>query len=215
MLLPLLWMAVAAIDPVSPAPPPPTPAHIEEEGLAQLLVVRRVYIDRLTGGDTAGQMRDMIASSLQNARLFVITENPERADAVLRGSAEDLVFSDVHSSSDSLHADGHFGFSNGNSTNSNSSGSGYGTSGHSSSTQRDERSQNGGMSVGESESTHSVERRHEAVAAVRLVNKDGDVIWSTTQESLGGKFRGSSADVADKITRKLLEDYERAKKLKK
>jgi len=36
------------------------------------------------------------------------------------------------------------------------------------------------------------------------VNKDGDVIWSTTQESLGGRFRGASADVADKITRQLL-----------
>jgi hypothetical protein len=41
------------------------------------------------------------------------------------------------------------------------------------------------------------------------------VIWSTTQESMGGKFRGSSADVADRITRKLLEDYDRAKKLPK
>jgi hypothetical protein len=47
------------------------------------------------------------------------------------------------------------------------------------------------------------------------VNKDGDVIWSTTQESMGGKFHGSSADVADRITKKLLEDYDRAKKLSK
>ena len=54
------------------------------------------------------------------------------------------------------------------------------------------------------------ERRHEAIAAVRLVNKDGDVIWATTQESLGAKFRGASADVADKITRALLADIERA-----
>ncbi|HOL69926.1 MAG TPA: hypothetical protein PKW45_00665, partial [Bryobacteraceae bacterium] len=45
------------------------------------------------------------------------------------------------------------------------------------------------------------------------VLKEGDVIWSTTQESLGGKFRGASADVADKITRQLRADYERAKKL--
>jgi len=44
---------------------------------------------------------------------------------------------------------------------------------------------------------------------------DGDVIWSTTQESLGGKFRASSADLADRITKKLLEDYDRAKKLTK
>jgi len=193
--------------------PATAPAPVEEETLAQLLTVRRVYIDRLSGGETAGQMRDMIAASLQNARLFVITENPDRADAILRGSAEDLVFTDIHSSSDSIHADAHFGYSDGDSTYNNSGG--YGVGGHSSSTQRDQRSRNGGMSVGDSESTHSVERKHEAVAAVRLVSKDGDVIWSTTQESLGGKFRGSSADVADKITKKLLEDYERARKLQK
>jgi hypothetical protein len=45
------------------------------------------------------------------------------------------------------------------------------------------------------------------------VNKDGDVIWSTTQESRGGKFLGSSADVADKVMKRLTEDYERARKL--
>ena len=86
------------------------PAAVEEEALEQLLTVRRVYIDRLSGGETAAQMRDMIAASLQSAKLFVITENPDRADATLRGSAEDLVFTDVHSSSDSIRADSHFGF---------------------------------------------------------------------------------------------------------
>jgi hypothetical protein len=45
-----------------------------------------------------------------------------------------------------------------------------------------------GLGAGESESSRSVERRHEANAAVRLVNKDGDVIWSTTQESMGASF---------------------------
>ena len=68
--------------------------------------------------------------------------------------------------------------------------------------------------MGDNESEHSAERRHEAIAAVRLVNKDGDVIWSTTQESLGAKFRGASCDVAEKITSKLKEDFERAKKLR-
>jgi hypothetical protein len=208
MLLPLLLMATMVME---QAETKPAAAPVEEETLAQLLTVKRVYIDRLSGGETAGQMRDMIAASLQNAKLFVLTENPDRADAILRGSAEDLVFTDVHSSSDSIHADARFGFSDGDSTYNNSSGQG----GRSYSTQRDHRSRNGGMSVGDSESTHSVERKHEAVAAVRLVSKDGDVIWSTTQESLGGKFRGSSADVADKITKKLLEDYERARKLQK
>jgi hypothetical protein len=65
------------------------------------------------------------------------------------------------------------------------------------------------IGVGENESTNIKERKHEALATVRLVNKDGDVIWSTTQESTGAKFRGASADVADKITKQLVADYER------
>jgi hypothetical protein len=69
------------------------------------------------------------------------------------------------------------------------------------------------VGVGEHSSTRIAERRHEASAAVRLVNKEGDVIWATTQESTGGKFRGASADVADKITRQLLADYERARRM--
>ena len=51
------------------------------------------------------------------------------------------------------------------------------------------------------------------MAAVRLVNKEGDVIWSTTQESLGAKFRGASVDAAEKITAKLKEDFEKARRL--
>jgi hypothetical protein len=49
------------------------------------------------------------------------------------------------------------------------------------------------------------------MAAVRLITKDGDVIWATTQESLGAKFRGASADVADKVVRQLIADMEKAR----
>jgi hypothetical protein len=207
MLIPIILAFVAFETP--PALPPAVPPAItkaEEEILQQLSTVRRVFVDRLSGGDTAVQMRDMIISSLENSKLFVITENQERADAILRGSAEDLVFTDVHSSSDSIHAQANFSLSSGQT---------YGSTSRSGLSSRDQRSQSNGVNVGDSESSHSAERKHEASAAVRLVNKDGDVIWSTTQESIGGKFRSSSADVADKISRKLMEDYDRAKKLKK
>jgi hypothetical protein len=43
------------------------------------------------------------------------------------------------------------------------------------------------------------------------VDDDGDVLWSTTQESAGGKFRGAMADVADKIARQLAEDARKAR----
>jgi hypothetical protein len=65
--------------------------------------------------------------------------------------------------------------------------------------------------VTNNETSHIDERHHEASAALRMVNTDGDVIWSTTQESGGGKFRGALADVADKITRQLASDVRKAR----
>jgi hypothetical protein len=173
-------------------------ATLEQDSLRQLLGIHRVYVDRLTGGETAAQMRDMLISSLEGSKLFVVTENQERADAFVRGSAEDLVFTDIHSASEGINARANVGTTRSN----------RGFVGGSS------EGANGGVGVGENESSHIQERKHEAVAAVRLVNKDGDVIWSTTQESQGGKFRSASTDVADRITKKLVEDYERARKLR-
>ena len=183
----LLALALAGV-----AADPPQPSAVEESGLRQLLTIRRVYVDRLTGGETAAQMRDILIAAMAGSELFVLTENPERADVTMRGAAEDLVFTEQHSSQDSINARANVG--SGRSVN--------------------QRPVSAGIGLGDSESDHSVDRRHEAIAAVRLVNKEGDVIWSTTQESLGAKFRGASADVADKITARLKEDFERARKLK-
>jgi hypothetical protein len=81
MLLPVVLLALAAQQ-------PPAADSIEDSSLRQLLTVRRVYVDRLTGGETAAQMRDILIGSMAAARLFVVTENQERADAVLRGAAK-------------------------------------------------------------------------------------------------------------------------------
>jgi len=157
--------------------------QVPDDLTPQLLSIKRVFVDRLTGGETAAQLRDMIIGSLQNAKLFILTENQERADVILHGAAEDLIFTDAFSTSS------HF----------NGAGSGF--------DERSGRSLSAG--VGDNSSTNIKERRHEAMATVRLVNKDGDVIWSTTQESTGAKFRGASADVAEKITKQLVADYEK------
>ena len=173
-------------------------AGAQEDLSQQLLNVKRVYVDRLTGGETAAQMRDLIISSLQGSKLFVLTENAERADAILRGAAEDLIFTDSFESSDSV--DIHGGAAAGSRANRTTTAVGS-TAGHSIN-----------VGAGEHESTNIKERKHEALATVRLVNKDGDVIWSTTQESNGAKFRGASADVAEKIARQLVTEYERLRK---
>jgi hypothetical protein len=195
LLMMLAGLAVLASG-ARAAEDPPTPAAIEETSLRQLRTVRRVFVDRITGGETAAQMREILISGLEATHLFVLTENQERADASLRGGAEDLVFTETHSSSDNINAHANLGLRTGTSLSKNGSG------------------QTAGIGLGESESDHSAERRHEAIASVRLVNKDGDVIWATTQESLGARFRGASSDAAEKITAKLKEDFEKARKLK-
>ena len=176
----------------------------QEDLSQQLLTIRRVYVDRLTGGETAAQMRDLIISSLQGSKLFILTENADRADAVLRGAAEDLIYTDDFQSSDSVDVHGGASSREGSSTGSRGNRSSYyenSTNGHSFS-----------VGAGDHESTNIRERKHEALATVRLVNKDGDVIWSTTQESNGAKFRGASADVAEKIARQLGTDYDRVRR---
>ncbi len=182
-LLVLPWLA-AAIEIVATPP-----------DLAQ---VKKIYVDQLGGGHTSDQMRDMIIAALQNSKLFAITENQERADAILRGSADDKVYTDEHNTSDSIGVRV-------------TSGSGSGTHNYTNGTSSDESQ---GIGITDSESSRTKERRHETSASIRLVNSDGDVLWSTTQESAGGKFRGAMADVADKIARQLAEDTRKARAAK-
>jgi len=172
-------------------------ARGQDDLTAQILTVKRVYVDKLTGGETAAQMRDLIIASLQGAKLFVLTENQDRAHAILRGAAEDLVFTDTFQSSDSVDLRSSIGTGS-RSTRTSSNGIGRGLS----------------AGIGDRVSSDIKERKHEALATVSLVNKDGDVIWSTTQESNGAKFRGASADVADKISRALVAEVERLRKVR-
>ena len=170
------------------------PKHAE----ATLGEITRVYVDTLAGGAQADQMRDMLIGALQQSGLFAITENQERADAILKGSADDQTYMQEHNTSDSV------GFSAGEASGSRSAVS-IGSSSSSN------KSLHAG--INQSDSSHIQERRHEAFASVRLVNGAGDVIWSATQESGGAKFRGAMSDVADKIARRLIDETKKAREL--
>lgn len=174
----------------------------EEESLVELAKVRRIYVDILTGGETALRIRDLLMSRIQSTKLFIVTEEEDRADAVLKGAGSDATFTDVFVSSDNINVHSQMslpGLSN-NTYNPNT-----GT------TNRTSDRISTSIGGGESESQKIEERKHEAIATVRLVNKDGDVIWSATEESLGAKFMGASVDVVDRITKKLAADYRKAK----
>jgi hypothetical protein len=162
-------------------------------GIASLLDVRRVYVGELAGGTQANALRELIIASLNSTKLFVLTDNEARADAFLKGAADDNTFTDTFDTYEGISGHDSLG----------KTGSALTTK---------VGSLTGGSGMSDNESHHSKERKHEAYAAVRLCNKDGDVLWSTTQESLGGKFRGASADVAAKIAHQMLLDYEHARR---
>jgi len=157
--------------------------------LDQLVSLKRVYVERFGGGEGAEQIRDMVIATIQRTSLFALTENPERADALLRGSAEDLIFTENFQSTEGItarvSASGSSSYSNGRLL--------------------------PGVQIGDHDSVHKQERRHEASASVRLVSRDGDVIWSTIQESQGAKFRSAAADVAERISRQLAADFAKAR----
>jgi hypothetical protein len=163
-----------------------------ENGVASLSDVKRIYVAELTGGAQAAALRDLIIASLSATKLFVLTEKEERADAVLKGAADDHSFTDTFDSFDGINTHQTAGKA--------SSGSGANKT----------AGVYGSLTGGENESHHIKERKHEAYAAVRLCNRDGDVLWSSTQESLGAKFRGASADVAAKIAKQITTDYDHA-----
>jgi hypothetical protein len=166
-------------------------AHNESD---TLLEVKRVYVAELKGGTQADALRELIIASLDSTKLFVLTDNSDRADAILKGVADDQSFTDSFDSDQSINGRENLGkYGSGNS--SSKTGGGYGA-----------------ISAGDNESHHIKERKHEAYASVRLCNLDGDVLWSTTQESMGAKFRGASADVAAKIAHQLSLDIDKARR---
>lgn len=133
---------------------------------AALLKVKRIYIDSFGDDAISRDLQSTVVSSLVATKRFRVTENRERADAILKGVALEKTSQEVHS---------------------------YG-----------EGTEVRGAAI--SDSSSHTETLNQAKLSIRLVNPDGDVIWTTTQESKGGKYKGASADVADMCIKQLLRD---------
>src|SRR5690242_21121661 len=52
----------------------------EQETIAEFAKVRRIYVDVLTGGDAALRIRELLMSRIQSTKLFIVTEEEDRAD---------------------------------------------------------------------------------------------------------------------------------------
>jgi curli biogenesis system outer membrane secretion channel CsgG len=172
----------------SAAPTAVATVSVEQETAQKLLQVRRIYVDSFGEDALSRQIQNMIVSSLGESKKFLVTENKDKADAILKGSGLEKTSQELHSYDDATAA---------------GSAGGYANATHAAV---------GGAAAAIRDSATSTETINDARVAVRLVDRDGDVIWSTTQESKGAKYKGATADVADKVVKQLLRDLEKATK---
>ena len=173
---------------------PATEPDMVERQWTKLLGIRTVHVDALPG-EGGEAIRAMLIGAVQRTGLFIVTENPENADAYLRGTAEDLIYTDFDR------------YRNGINVRGSSSGS-----------KREDGDYNrtaGSFGVSDTEEASSRIRKHEATAAVRIVLRTGEVVWSSTQESKGAKYMGSAADVAERIARDLEQACKRARQIER
>jgi hypothetical protein len=153
-------------------------SDISAEMAHALLSAKRVYVESF-GDDTVSRtLQAMVVDAIGGSKRFIVTENKEKSDLLLKGST-------LEKTSQEMHALGAATVVAGASA-----------------------SRNGAVAreMGIADSQASVETVNDARASVRLISKDGDVVWSTTQESKGAKYKGAAADVADKIVKQLMRD---------
>lgn len=195
-----LLQAVQATAPASAAQP--TQAAKQVSASPELVKVKRIYVDSFGDDPISKEMQSMIVTALVNSKRFVVTENRQRADAVLKGAALEKTSQELHAYGESTAVGSAHGAHSGSISGStvNGTGSVYGSS-------------SGGFSAhhaATSDSSTNTETIDRARVAIRLVNADGDVIWTTTQESQGAKYKGASADAADLCVKQLMRDVAKA-----
>lgn len=149
--------------------PAPAARPSADADSAELLKVKRIYVDSFGDDPVSQSTQSAVVSELVESKRLKVTENRERADATLKGIALEKRSQELHSYAE-------------------------------------------GTAVGQgaiSDSSAHTQTVDEARVSLRLVNPDGDVIWTSTQESKGAKYKGATADVAEKCIRQLLHDVEK------
>jgi len=190
-----------AQTPSPPLPPAVAKADEPEQGLLQ---VRRIYVDSFGDDAMSKQIHDAIITGLSESKRFIVTENKERADAVLKGTGLEKTTQELHGHQEATAVGTAAGSHSGSVSGSfvNGTGSVSGSS----------RGRFVAHSAAIEDANVSTETINDARVSVRLVDKDGDVIWATTQESSNAKYKSATADVADKVVKQLLRSVAKMEK---
>jgi hypothetical protein len=168
----------------------------------KLLSAKRIFVEGFGEDPISRTLQAMIVDAVGSSARFIVTENRAKADLILKGAALEKTTEEFHTLASGTTvagaAGGHSSQVSGSANAATASVSGSSSGGFVS------------RKLGISDSEASIETVNDARASVRLVSTDGDVVWSTTQESKGAKYKGATADVADKIIKQLLRDIAKA-----
>src|ERR1051326_7133981 len=166
---------VSAVNTDIPSPAAkPASAEANASALnAKLLTITRIYVDDFGTDPTAKQIQAMVINSISESKRFIITENKEKADAILKGTALEKTSQEFHSLNDKAAAASAHGAHSGSVSGSFQNGTGS-ISGSSS-------GYHAADAVAADDSTASTETINDARVAVRLVAGEGDVVWATAQ----------------------------------
>lgn len=151
-----------------------------------LAAIKRLCVEKFSGEPAEGtRARELAIASLFAARRFALNENCAKADAVLKGAVSLEREHRVRSESEGLD------FSASVSGSEDSS--------------RSATSARGGTS----ERLFSAEGVFHASVTLRIVDKEGEILWAHTEESKDGKVKSSLAQAVDRAVKQLLREIEK------
>jgi len=163
---------------------------------ARLVPIKRVCVQGF-GPDVLGQQaQEIVIAKLFESRKFSLTEDCDRADYVLKGSVTERATQLARSESEGI------GFGERVAASESSRVGDVGSSSSASTA----------VSGSAHESLSSSEAKIQALVTLRIVDKEGEIIWATIQESPTGKSKGAVTLAAEQAVRRLLRDKERAEK---
>jgi hypothetical protein len=186
---------------------PAPPLSVKEMADDKLCAVKKISVDSFGDDALAKALYGMIINDLAATKKFTITEWPGDADAILRGGAiastptESKTSGGQSSGSGGGQAPSGGGGRGETGGQAPSGGGGQGAPGGGGAGGAGAAQKAGGTSV-----IVSTDNVTDATLAMRIVSKDGTIIWAATKESKGTNGKGPIEDVADAIVAQLMTD---------
>ena len=72
------------------------PVQVDEETAEKLLKAKRIFVESFGDDSTNRTLQSMIVDALRSSHRFIVTENKEKADLILKGAALEKTSQELH-----------------------------------------------------------------------------------------------------------------------